>query len=276
MLKIARRLIATSLPCAALLAGLVVGVPPQEMRHGQPVAQHLDAGAVDATKVAARRMLLAQRLAAKDGVEKLKALGFQKVTETDAAHLELASTGSAISIKTPQIYYDTAVKMYQTSADYDWVYNAWGADINSSNVTNIGGTDAFAIGYSRQVVDYGSTLVFCPTFNGYGISCGWSDNLDYASAIGRGYKFQDRGQDINGGDEYSTPSFLNVDKGTIVHSFRLSTGGCLQVWSRYGHTWSSTSVSGVSFTYGAPSISFSSSSNAWSKASAYSGKTGCP
>jgi len=70
---------------------------------------------------------------------------------------------------------------------------------------------------------------------------------------------------VTGYDDYS---FYH---GSLLYSFSNPGCGPLQAWSRYAHTWSSASITGVSLSYPAGlSISLSSTSNAWQKGSSAS------
>jgi hypothetical protein len=130
---------------------------------------------------------------------------------------------------------------------------------------NVGGRDGFGVSMNRDVQNVGESLLTCNRLGKCDTTLGsLSDN----SARGTSYTFQDN---IEGGQAVG---WGNTDTGTLTFSFRPLSSGCIQAFSKYGHTWSSTAVTGVGVGPWSISISWSAIDNHWDLASA-AGSFGC-
>ncbi len=181
------------------------------------------------------------------------------------------SSSSVISLKRPVIYYDTGAKYYYVDAG--WTYTTWPADDPFGyGQQNVGGLDGFGVNFSKQVVNLGGSLTYCPASSGSGtrvFKCTTATNYWSNNAYGSSWKFQDQVRTTNIGlVEW------NVYQGTLVKTFRLTGAGCLQVGTSYAHGWDSTSVTGFGVGPGSFSIQWNTSEDHWDRASAL-GSLGC-
>ncbi|GAA1370874.1 hypothetical protein GCM10009661_30650 [Catellatospora chokoriensis] len=206
-------------------------------------------------------------------------LGLVKVSQPSSGGIEPMSSQGDATVSTPTIYYDTQAKYYYASASFSWNNQQTKADGSGGNV---GGYDGFAIRFNKDITNMGTGASFCPgnwggatPYPGTKPGCVVvqpEDNDDFGSS----YKYQDKlNQAYCGGTDYPSCWIYIGAKGTIVHSFKKSWAGCLQVYSKYGHTWSSTQISGINVSNGSISFDFSSSSYRWDISSSNSGKLGC-
>lgn len=121
-----------------------------------------------------------------------------------------------------------------------------------------GGRDGFGLALSKSVTNLGTSLIACSGNNKCSSTLA---SRSSNSAAGAGYTFQDSW--FNSALSGWGPAY----KGTLTYSFRPLSSGCLQAFSKYGHTWASTSVNGVGVGPWSISIQWSTSSSRWEPAS---------
>jgi hypothetical protein len=205
-------------------------------------------------------------------------LGLVRVSPPEDEIITPMSSNTDATVATPTIYYDTGIKKYYVSASYAW------KNLQTKGDSAGSGYDGFAVRFSADIVNYGVSASFCPgnwggatPYPGTNAACivpqPEDNNTDGAS-----FKFRDRlSEAYCGGTDYPSCWQYVGAKGNLVFTFTrvAGTSGCLQVFSKYGHTWSGTSISSVGLSNGGISFNFSSTSNRWDISSSSSGKLGC-
>jgi hypothetical protein len=179
------------------------------------------------------------------------------------------STGGDYNVPTPTLLYDAPSQTYYAYANYNWVNAAYWTDCPGWTTGNCGGIDGFGIRSSVELLNLGGTAYFCygpwdgPSPYPAKPACitGWAvDNSEYGVSFG----FQDRRHGTNisggGGSQYNIRTF-GGHLGHITFAFRKLFTGCYQFFSRYEHTWSSTTINGFGVEYWGFSVSWSSDSN---------------
>lgn len=172
-------------------------------------------------------------------------MGLVLVSEPESTIFEPLSSGSDVTVDRPYAYFDTQGNRYVAVAKYRWTPERWDG--------NPGGPDGFGIAFNQTVTRLGEGARFCDRY-GYNCTSGW---IESNNSYGVGFAFQDK---------YVSGKYRGA-QGLVTMSFRKNRTGCHQFWSKYGHSWSSTSVTGVSIGSGSVGISFSSSSNRFTVAS---------
>ncbi len=207
-----------------------------------------------------------------DDAEIKSKTGLVKVS-TESGEVSPLSTNADVSTSTPTIYYDRGIGAYYAASDYRWNNQQTTGD-GPNTGGNVGGYDAFSIRFTLDIVNYGTTISICPG--------AWSGATPYPSTKpaclipgpsensedGAAYRYQDRtvGARCSGSDHNSCRIYVGAN-GTLVFTFKRLTAGCLQVFSQYAHTWSSTTISSISVSNSGFSVGFSSSSNRWQRTS---------
>jgi hypothetical protein len=193
--------------------------------------------------------------------------GVTTLTAPEDAGIAPMSAGTDVTVPAPQIIFDTCTRSWYVYASYHWnslfpVSQGGDANCPWGNPCAVGGLDGFGLAFNRNVASVRSYLMQTWGTTGfYPVSTGrtWSSD---ANVYGVTFEGQDKWceqADCN----YRDYSFYH---GEIFYSF--SPGcGALQAFSRYGHDWSSTTINGFGVGPWSLSISWSSSSNRWSKAS---------
>jgi hypothetical protein len=172
------------------------------------------------------------------------------------------SLGSDYNVPAPTVLYDPPSQNYYVFANYNWSNGSYLSDCPGTG--NCGGIDGFGVRSSKQVQNLGSSAYFCwSAVGGWPrppcISNGWQyDN----SEAGVTWAFQDKVQYVNCSDTgtVSCPTYGGYN-GHITFAFRKLLTGCYQFFSRYEHTWSSTSLTAFGVSYVGFSASWSNSSN---------------
>lgn len=195
------------------------------------------------------------------------------IVSTVPAYSLAASTSSAVVMSRPYVLYDSQVARYYAVAKYHWNTSTgeyWAYDAKSTcgvnSVCNVGGPDGFALRYNQNVVNRSVVATFCPRtdlasnlpqFSG----CVSPTNPDTNSSAGASYRWQDK-VFKNFHSDYT------MDSGQIMMQIDpIKCGTTLQMFSRYIHTWSSTSLTSFSVSLSSFSASFSSTSNHWAASS---------
>jgi len=145
------------------------------------------------------------------------------------------TSATAISLTPPTIWLAGSSSDYRLYASAKYKWTSPPAAGSTCRV-KVGGPDGFAITLNKSVTNKGVTFYTCNSNN----KCQYDDA--YA--------------------------------GNITYSFKSSTTACVQAYSKYGHTWNSTSVNGFSIGPWSIGIQWSSSSNYWQKSS-QSGSYNC-
>jgi len=186
-----------------------------------------------------------------------QATGLRRVSTTGRAPM---STNSAVTLSTPGIYYDS-------QAHYYYVTATWNFTKSPPDGGEQKGQDGFGVSFSRQINNMGGSLFVCAK-NGSTTTniCEYADNYASNNAYGAGWTFSNF-VPLTGG-------FFAAGHGSMVFAFKLLSSGCLQTFTQYAHSWSSTSVTGVSVGKWSVGVSWRSSGHQWTKASA-AGKLGC-
>jgi hypothetical protein len=266
-------MVAATLLITSLTTGVARAAPPYEgqsaMERAQIASEMRFAGASDA------------EIAKRTGLERkgTKATRTTRVSagRTPGGAAALASDNRAVTVES-SFYYDTVNKRYNAYVDYGWNDYAtlgdgtwWGG--------NVGGNDALAISFSKSVVQretptqwsyWGqlrktSSSVPDPAAPPGGMS--ESPNVWSNGPASAGFQWQDKvWSGYCGGAEVPTCAKYNSGHGTLWYNFT-KPSGCLQIFGAYGHTWSSTTVTGLTLTLNGPELQFSSSSDRWQAAS---------
>jgi hypothetical protein len=175
-----------------------------------------------------------------------------------------ASTASDMLVSPPSLSHDTQAHLYYSITKWGWNNSDWKSDrtFNPGGNNSVGGPDGIATAFNQSLLMRGYSASYwgngCASFGTRTTSTA-SD----ANSYGAGFSFQD----ING-SRYTTGTNLCYDYNTLhgqeVISFYASkciTG--VQAFGRYGHTWSSTSLTGFSIGKSSIGITWTSTSNRW-------------
>jgi hypothetical protein len=178
--------------------------------------------------------------------------------------IQAVSTGNDVTVDKPGIYRNTCSSSWYVIAAYRWTTmsrfrSEW--PLICGSPCALSGTDGFGIALSRAVPNLGGS-----SMTTWGVSSKFpiSDTrawIDTPSSLGYWYEGVDH---FSGGccpDDYS---FYN---GQMVMTIYDPGCGSLQASSRYAHTWSNTSINGVSFGPMSIGVSWSGASYRWSKGS---------
>jgi hypothetical protein len=181
------------------------------------------------------------------------------------SRIELASsTNSDLKVSPPSLSHDTQAHLYYSITKWNWNNTDWKSDrtFNPGGNSNVGGDDGIATSFNKSLIMRGYSASYwgngCAGFGTHTTSTA-SD----ANSYGAGFTFQD----ING-SRYTTGTNLCYDYNAIhgqeVISFKATscTSG-VQAFGRYGHSWSSTSLTGFSVGPYSIGIYWTSNSNRW-------------
>ena len=175
-----------------------------------------------------------------------------------------SSVKEDVKAAAPTIEYDNQAKEYYVIADWDWQNLGFmddGANLFSPYTKNLGGPDGFGISFNTSLLMAGWSASWWGNCH-YGTST--SSTASSGNQYGAGFKFQDQ--------DYATNSCfgLNTYHGDEVISFtHTQTKKCqnVQAYTKYGHSWSSTSLTGFSIGLYSVGMSWSTSSNQWEASS---------
>lgn len=192
------------------------------------------------------------------------------------SNIELtSSTNSDMAVSVPTLSHDTQAHLYYSITKWNWVNSDWKQDktFNPNGISNVGGPDGIATSFSKSLTMKGHSATWWG--NGCVFSTSAAGTTSTASDIsqyGVGFTFQDKN-----GARYTTGTNLCYDYNAIHGQEVLSFVGpssCVsgvQAFGTYGHTWSSTSLTGFSIGLSSIGIAWSSTSNRWQSAGASSG-----
>lgn len=166
------------------------------------------------------------------------------------------TSATAISLATPTIVLNGSSQGYimYANASYKWTSPP---EAPSTCRVKVGGVDGFALTLDKAVVNLGVSFIGCNAFN----KCASTGYLATNSQYGGGWAMQDWAGAI-------TTGYSDTYSGTLTYAFRFNGGlQCVQAFSKYGHTWNSTSLTGFSIGPWSIGISWSSTSSNWEKSS---------
>jgi hypothetical protein len=188
----------------------------------------------------------------------IKAVGQKSAPQTIVSPL---SDRNTLSVPAPAVYYDQCAR-------YWWVLATWDfssivqmrSDAGSCNNCAVGPRDVFGMGFTRDVADpgswsassWGATSVYPFAYRGIGHTSNHGVTMEDQDRFCRG--------GICAADDY------NMFHGQLVYTIDIIGCGYLTVHSKYGHSWSSVSLTGVSIGYPEIGISWSNDTNSWNKA----------
>ncbi|SDO65953.1 hypothetical protein SAMN05192576_0208 [Nocardioides szechwanensis] len=218
--------------------------------------------------------MLAQALVEDRSDEWLEEQDLYLVSETPQYDL-VATNSSNIAIYRPDVFYDSDLRRYFVIAEYRWdsmvgedLYNYFDSSSSCDVDTpcNVGGKDGFALRFSRNLVNRQADVNFCGRSD---ITRDWANFAgcaspppDANSSAGASFLQQDK--------VYKTvvkPDY-NVYNGQIIIVVDpIACNSTVQMFSRYGHTWSSTGISAIEVGTAAINIVFTKTEDRWSVAS---------
>jgi len=179
------------------------------------------------------------------------------------------TTANDISLPNPSILYDSCSRIWSAYATWNFTsISALAGDRNGpASPQNIGGNDGFGMAFSRNV-----TSVTSYSLDTWGLGSYYPVSYSRAVPVDAGTD----GVAYDGQDAFCsgsprgpcTVSDYSFYHGSLIYSIGSIGCGTIQAFSKYGHDWSGTSLSGISV--GLPlniQISFSSSSYSWVRAS---------
>jgi hypothetical protein len=170
--------------------------------------------------------------------------------------------GSALVLSAPTIYRDACAGVYTATANYH--FTAW-TDGLSLNGGNVGGDDGFGIAFSRKVttvVDYsmatwGKTSHYARSYSRLHVETANTDGVTY---VGQDTAWRNPTQMVG-------PQDYNFYNGSLVYDIGNIGCGSIQAFSKYGHDWSSTDITGFGVGPWSLSLQWSSSTHRWEKSS---------
>ncbi|NUS84214.1 MAG: hypothetical protein HOY75_16115 [Streptomyces sp.] len=170
----------------------------------------------------------------------------------DGGGSELSTLGNPsdeIKLSKPIIYKAEGKDRYIAAAGWKW----------KKIPSNTKGYDAFALTFSKKVTVLAHTLQYQGKGNVYG-----KKKMTQAQTTG-GYG---SGFIFNEGPKLGTADMQGY-QGLMGISFKASKRGCwdLQAFSKYGHTWKSSSVTGIGIGRWSISLTWANNSNKWQQAS---------
>jgi hypothetical protein len=176
------------------------------------------------------------------------------------------STPGALSLPAPSIYRDSCSSRYTAFATWSWrglshLRNETGCSFDFT--CDIGGYEAFGMAFSRSVADPGGHSLLTWGANGLFPVSSTRAYADEAHPMGVAYKGQDKFK-AAGACCSADYSFY---AGQMVYGIDAPGCGHLTVFSKFGHSWSSSNLNSISVSHNAVSITFSNTSLSWNLAS---------
>lgn len=194
----------------------------------------------------------------------LEAEGIVLTSPRPAAESQVTplSTNSIISVPAPTIRRDTCTSQYYVMAYWDFTsMSALQSDAGGCQSCAVGGDDGFGIALSRKVSTVGGySVTTWGASSAYPASTSRMAPVD-ASTDGVGFMGQDRfcRNNTSCGTDYS---FYH---GQLVYTIGVPGCGYLQAYSKYGHSWNSSDLSGISIGIDSVGFSWSATSNRWER-----------
>ena len=177
-----------------------------------------------------------------------------------------ATTASQVTVYTPTFSYDILLRKYVMAASWQWKQCSngapcWTSDKNSPG--NMGGPDGMAVKINRPIFRYSAGI---STNNNCGTPAISNSQPDTDTGYGVAFIEQDAVSYDGGTSCSGSPLRYNWHRGTVSETF-LFQSGCagiqLQIDSKIGHTWSTTSVNSIGISTSGISFSWSSTSYRW-------------
>ncbi|WP_183093304.1 hypothetical protein [Nocardioides stalactiti] len=178
-----------------------------------------------------------------------------------------ATDNGDISLPRPYVLYNTQQHRYFVTASFEWKSSAdyWYFDGNCSsadNACNVGGKDGFGFRFNRRVINRVVEAAFCGRDN---VGRNWSQfgcfeptNPEENSSQGATYRAQDKLYETVVNPDY------NLHTGVISMGIDvIPCGRTLQIFSRYGHGWDDTSLTGFDVSLSGFGMQWSDSDDHW-------------
>ncbi|WP_155373473.1 hypothetical protein [Catellatospora vulcania] len=169
----------------------------------------------------------------------------------------------AMSVPAPTIVFNGSSQGYQMYATATYKWNSHPEAPSTCKVA-VGGVDGIAVALDISVLNDGVSFIGCNIYN----KCASTGYLETNGQYGAGWAFQDWATStlLGGGDTY---------RGSLTFAFRFRGGlGCVQAFSRYGHSWDSTALNGFGIGPWSISAQWTSTSSNWGTSS-QTGRYGC-
>jgi len=201
----------------------------------------------------------------------LSRIGVENRTQpADPAGTEPMSTPAIINVARPQFLYDTCIRRWSIYARWDFTnIGALGSELGFTpwcGECDLGGDDAFGITLSRNVRSVtGYSVGTWGIFSRYPLSYDRMFSVD-ANVDGVGFRGQDMYCKENafttcGSGDYS---FYH---GALTYTIGDIGCGVIQAFSKYGHSWTSSELTGLSVGPWSIGFQWSNSSRSWERGS---------
>ncbi|WP_028637260.1 hypothetical protein [Nocardioides sp. URHA0032] len=209
--------------------------------------------------------------------DELADLGLYIVSDVNDVQ-PVSSVADDMTLPRPQVLWDTSNQRYYAYASYEWNTgnpdrSEWHYyDIGSFSSScidtpcDIGGADGFGMRFSRNMQNVQVSAIFCrrgDTSRSYArFNCTTPINPEDHSSAGVSWRKQDK--------IYKTvtkPDNNMFQASTSMVIKRPACGAPLQIYSRYGHSWSGTAPTGFSVGVDSFGLSWSNSNNHWAASS---------
>jgi hypothetical protein len=177
----------------------------------------------------------------------------------------MSTTASQVSMYTPTFSYDTLLRKYVMAASWQWKQCSsapcWTNDRSSPG--NTGGPDGMAIKINRPIYRYSAGI---STNDNCGTPKINNSQADTDTGYGVAFIEQDAVTYDGGTSCAGSPVRYNWHRGTVSETFTFQSNCAsiqLQIDSKIGHTWSTTSVNSISISTSGIGYSWSSTSYRW-------------
>lgn len=184
--------------------------------------------------------------------------------ENDSS-IMLATNNGSVDIHN-NIYRDAVFsKHWVAVGNFLWLNTSWQNDVSGTG--NVGGLDGFATGIDENIDVYDYDLSIFDSYYENNVTNQTPIYNQSNTNVGWGWEWQDKVSYVGGG---STSKMYNSASGMsrLYFEFEGGTGvgDTVEVSNKYGHTWSSTGLNGITITLGGIEFNFSSSANQWTDA----------
>jgi hypothetical protein len=216
-----------------------------------------------------RKELARLSVAGASDAEIRRLTGLRRVSSSASTRAPF-SDNSAVSVSTPAVYYDNQAHTYYVIAK--WNFSKVPPDSGCCiGIGPVGGPDGFGLSFSHQINNGGGSLDVCPKFKTAVVEskCVFATNYADNSATGVAWKFQDGVVNVS-----SLGKIYTAGTGSAVFDFKPLSNACLQVFSKYGHTWSSTGLSSIAVGLYSIGFGWTSAGHDWTRSSG-AGKLHC-
>jgi hypothetical protein len=171
----------------------------------------------------------------------------ERVGGGDEANV-LSNPDEEIKISKPEIYNVVGKNLYMARGSWKWI-----------EVPNkVKGYDAFGLSFSKKVAPQAHVL----SYDGEHYKKKTTSQAETSNSYGSGFIF-------NEGPRNPVYDDMQGRTGTIGISFKAAKKGCSnhQVFTKYGHTWNDSSVSGIAIGTTSIGFTFTDTANKWQQAS---------